>query len=240
MTRPHGFTVALLGADGAGKSTLAKMLTARLPFPTTSAYLGDAPPNGVSLLPTTRWLRRRWADSSSAEASAPESVGQLGPGRSRRLVPAGARSAATSMGTTLLLMAEELHQVRRARRLVQRGYVVVLDRHYYYDYYWHDIRPPQQRTLRQRLHGAWLSHVLARPDLVVFLDAAAEVLFARKPEGTIDARRRRCLEYRCMAEAGGLLVIDVSRPLDQVTDELARQVIAFARTRDAARTCPQS
>ena len=55
-----------------------------------------------------------------------------------------------------------------------------------FDYYAHDIsNTDPARPLRHRLHGVFLDRWYPRPDLVIFLDAPAEVLFARKHEGTI-------------------------------------------------------
>src|SRR5215213_9731112 len=51
------FTVALVGADGAGKSTIGRRLAATLPIPVTYLYMGDNPAAATATLPTTRLLR---------------------------------------------------------------------------------------------------------------------------------------------------------------------------------------
>jgi hypothetical protein len=50
------------------------------------------------------------------------------------------------------------------------------------------------------LHGLLLRHVYPRPRELVLLDAPAEVLHARKREGTLDALRARRQEYLELAE----------------------------------------
>jgi hypothetical protein len=60
---------------------------------------------------------------------------------------------------------------------------------------------------------------------LVLLDAPAEVLHARKPEGSLDAVRARRQEYLDMARAlpsGMLAIVDVSRPEVAVLTDLVR------------------
>src|SRR2546429_8516470 len=49
--------VALVGADGAGKSTIGRRLAATLPLPIKYLYMGDNADSANRLLPTTRLLR---------------------------------------------------------------------------------------------------------------------------------------------------------------------------------------
>ena len=53
MTR-RGFTLALIGPDGAGKTTVARRLAEVLPLPVTYLYMGVSPESSNLLLPTTR------------------------------------------------------------------------------------------------------------------------------------------------------------------------------------------
>jgi thymidylate kinase len=61
-----------------------------------------------------------------------------------------------------------------------------------------------------------LDRVYPRPDLTIVLDAPAEVLFARKPEGTPDLLERRRREYLDLAGEINHAVIDASQPQDRV------------------------
>ena len=49
-----GFTVALIGPDGAGKTTVARALDSELPFPVAYLYMGVNPDSSNHLLFTTR------------------------------------------------------------------------------------------------------------------------------------------------------------------------------------------
>ena len=51
--------VAVLGADGAGKSTVTARLVADLPYAVRRMYLGVGAESATHALPTTRAVRRR-------------------------------------------------------------------------------------------------------------------------------------------------------------------------------------
>ena len=71
------------------------------------------------------------------------------------------------------------------------------------------------------MHGFLLTRLYPRPDLVVFLDAPPEVLFARKGEGTIASLQRRRGEYRRLgATLTRFAVVETTQPLDAVVTEV--------------------
>lgn len=238
MPPSDGFMVALVGADGAGKSTVAARLVATLPLPASSVYLGDDPPKGVPVLITTRLLRRHWAQdeaSGPATAQRPTVRPPAPPDGSahQRSTPAQIREGIRQLVVTGLQMAEEHHQYRRALRQVRRGRVTVLDRHYYYDYYYHHVAQVAGSPAH-RLHGWWLTRVLPKPDITFCLDAPAELLYARKPEGTLQERKTRRDEYVRMENDVRLRMVDVSRPVDEIVRELSEAVQDFAAQRRQA------
>jgi thymidylate kinase len=79
------------------------------------------------------------------------------------------------------------------------------------------------------VHGFLLEHVYPKPDLVVFLDAPPAVLLARKGEGTLESLERRRQEYLDLAaRTPHFVTVDAARPLDEVTQEVAAAISAFA------------
>ena len=73
-----------------------------------------------------------------------------------------------------------------------------------------------------------MSHVYPKPDLVICLDAPAEVLFARKPEGTVEAIERRRREYfQIRPFVKHFAVVDVTQPEDAVTRAVAALIGEF-------------
>jgi thymidylate kinase len=98
---------------------------------------------------------------------------------------------------------------------------VVFDRHFTADYHASDVAG-SGRSLSRRVHGYLLTHLYPRPDLVVFLDAPPEVLFARKGEGTIASLARRRDEYRRLgATLPRFAVVEASEPLEHVVATVA-------------------
>ena len=73
----------------------------------------------------------------------------------------------------------------------------------------------------RRLHGRFLRRCLREPDEVIVLDAPAEVLFARKGEGTLASLEQRRREYLGYGESLRRFdVVDATAPLDQVVQEV--------------------
>jgi thymidylate kinase len=224
--------VALIGPDGAGKTTIARVLPERLPMRTTYLYMGVAAESSNKLLPTTRLIeaikgRRR---VSRAQAPADRRSRRGGP-TSRRGGPLKAAMKAVGAGLRLgNRVAEEWYRQGLAWSHQVRGEVVIFDRHFYIDYHAADIAGAPTSP-RRRLHGWMLQHAYPRPDLVVYLDAPVEVLLARKGEGTLESIARRQADYRSLAdEVEHFAIVDADRPLAAVIDDVVHEIVAFAQT----------
>jgi thymidylate kinase len=230
MTRP-GFTVALVGPDGAGKTTVARRLEEVLPFPVEYLYMGVNPDSSNRLLPTTRAvhaLRRR--RGAKPDTSGPRDSGAVGPRVPRGRVQRVTRStrSVVRLGNRL---AEEWHRAIVASVHRRRGGVVIFDRHFFADYYAYDVAVKPRRTMSRRLHGFILANLYPKPDLVIYLDAPAEVLFERKGEGTLESLERRRREYLELGEVlDGFAVVDANRPLEAVTRDVAGAIESYSQT----------
>jgi thymidylate kinase len=228
----QGFTVALIGPDGAGKTTIARQLEQLLPLPVKYVYMGVNPASSNYLLPTTRAVHAvRRLRGAKPDTSGPRDS------RSPDRAPSrGSAKRALRTGRSFLRLgnrlAEEWHRVLVASLHRRRGSIVVFDRHFFADYYAYDVSAKPRRSASRRVHGFVLSRLYPRPDLVIYLDAPAEILLERKGEGTLESLERRRREY---LELGKILqrfaIVDASRPLDMVTRDVADVISAFSLAR---------
>lgn len=217
-TRPQ-LRVALVGADGAGKSTVTGMLEQErelLPFPVKRIYMGVNLEASSLMLPTTRLLLA----VKRARGGRPDLVAR--PMAPDPAASTGWRRRAKDAGRLSVWMLEEWLRQLVATGYARRGYLVVFDRHFFADYYHSDVAASDGRKGGPAsVHGWVLRHLYPKPDLVVCLDAPAEVLFARKREASVawlEQRRRQYLSLE--GEVPAFVVVDADRPLDQVYSDV--------------------
>jgi len=230
------FTVALVGGDGAGKTTVAERLEGTLPFPTKYLYMGLSTHSGNLALPTTRLVRyvklRAHRKAAEKEGRVPAEVVS-----SHDLHYGGGGEVKRGK---LWVAARFLNRLAEAwyRQILSLGYqvqgnVVVYDRHFLFETA-PSITPGQvkeQPPLDLAEH--WLVHHLyPRPSLVIFLDAPPEVLYQRKHEASptyLAHRRQVVLELG--KTMPNFVRVDAAQPLDQVVAEVSRSIVAFSKTR---------
>lgn len=218
--------VALVGADGAGKSTVSEMLErTTLPFPVKRIYMGVNLEASSLMLPTTRLLlAAKRARGGRPDLVASKQAGQpQGPAEAERRP--WRRSVKDGTRLTVWMLEEWFRQLVAASYTI-RGYIVVFDRHFFADYYHSDVASgPGHRAGSARLHGWMLQHAYPKPDLVVCLDAPAEVLFSRKPESSpewLEQRRQQYLGLSGVVPA--FVVVDADRPVDAVFTEVVESI----------------
>lgn len=174
-------TVAIVGPDGAGKTTVARQVVDLLPVPARYIYMGWNYDASNVLLPTNRiwrWLRRE------SEAPADERR------RGRRPPVVGQLTQALKL---INLVAEGWYRQIVANRLTRAGYMVIFDRHFVADY---AELPGTSTPPLRRLRHSLLRRSLPPPRILIYLDAPPETLLERKGEGTIASLGRRRAAYR--------------------------------------------
>lgn len=222
-------TVALIGADGAGKTTVGRRIEAEHALPLKYIYMGVNPETSNHMLPTTRLVLaiKRFMGKASHVGGPPDPSRRKPPPKG--IVKRALRGVKGVLRTTNLL-AEEWYRQLLGWWYQRCGFIVVFDRHFFWDYHAHDVEGDGDgapRSLAKRMHAYFLTKLYPKPDLVVLLDAPAEVLYARKREGTIELIERRRQEYfRLKEHAARFAVVDASLPLDLVV----RGVIDAIRT----------
>jgi len=220
-------TIALTGADGAGKSTLIRRLKVNLPLPVKQIYMGENFNSSNFVLPTTLLMHKiKQANGRQQDMGGPPDPTKLKPlprnplKRAARELKSGIRIAN--------LMAEEWFRQLVAWYYQVRGYIVIFDRHFFFDYYAHHIVNNTEQSIGNRIHGSMLKHIFPKPDLVICLDAPPEILFARKSEGTLELLEHRRREYLQMRDTvKQFVIVDATQSEDEVTKQVSDLILDF-------------
>ena len=227
------FSVALIGPDGSGKTTVAERLRESLPLPTKYVYMGVNHEAGNHLLPKTRFMQTWWrVMGKQRNAGGPREKNGAAVVPERGMITRTLKTVKSSL-SVLNRFAEEWYRQGIAWYYMRKHCVVIFDRHFFPDYYAYDIDKHTKRTTLQRLHGYMLNHFYPRPDLLVYLDAPAEILFQRKGEGTLELleqRRNDYLEMRVMVKH--LEIVDASRRLEEVVQDVSQRITNFYQQRN--------
>lgn len=214
-------TIALIGSDGAGKTTIGRRLESEMPHRIKYIYMGINLEASSLLLPTTRLI----LEVKRALGWRPDMSGPPNPDQAKPPPRGFIRQRRAGLKSSLRLLnqiGEEYFRQIVAWYYQRRGYLVLFDRHFFADYYASDIADNNpNRPLTRRIHGFVLNHLYPKPDFVILLDAPASVLLARKGEGTIDLLERRRQEYLLLGDqVDRFEIVDASRDQDDVTHEI--------------------
>lgn len=230
-------SVALIGPDGSGKTTIARRLERTLPIPVKYLYMGVSLDSSSSMLVTSRLLRRiKHAVGAPRDTTGPRDS-RLGDPRPQSPLRRAAREVRALASLTNRL-AEEWYRQALAWSYQRRGHVVLFDRHYFPDYYAFDIASRgRRRSLSRRIHGWMLAHVYPKPQLLVYLDAPAEILHARKGEGRVEVLEQRRHEYLSLRDVvPDFARVDATRSEAEVAEEVGRLICDRYQARLARRS----
>jgi len=207
-TQPKkGLFVVLLGLDGSGKTTVARKLC---------CLAGE----------TDRFRAVRyyhWRLSLAGVPSFPlpsvENVPRKPGGR-----PYPLRSAVSALRLFKILLLTRLAWRWQTQKLLRDQTLVLMDR-YYYNYYLDPVSV--------RYYGpAWLLEKVRpaypKPDLIVVLKAPAATLLARKQElSELEIHRQDALLAELALDASHSLVVDASRPAEEVARTVMGKIISL-------------
>ena len=222
-------TVALIGADGAGKTTISHQLLESFPLPIKYLYMGMNVQSSNVALPTSRlifYLKVRKHMKAQKKAGKPQTeVVSLHSIEHRR-------DTRGRLGAILRLVnriAEESYRHLVAWTYQLRKNIVLYDRHFLFDF---AKTSTKEKRTTDRIHNWFLNHVYPQPDLVIFLDAPPEVLYARKPEVPVDYLRKRREAFLAKGAAmPNFIQVDASQPLEAVYEEVAHHIMQAATIR---------
>ena len=228
---PPGLTVAVLGVDGAGKSTVLSRIERDLAqaFWSVKRYHGralESPLRWTKRVRQQRELRRKEIEHAAAAGT------EYRPPRNPHYRPQ--RNPVLSLVKLALWWADYtvLGYGRDIYPRLRRAGLVLLDRHY------HDLLVD---PIRHRYGGPmWMARAAGRffpqPHLVVLLDAPPEVLHARKQEVPLEETARQREAYlEVVRRLPNGHVVDASRRPDEVASEVEQIVLGYMAERVAGR-----
>jgi thymidylate kinase len=218
-------TIAIVGVDGAGKTTIANRLLESFPGAIKYVYMGTSIQSSNIALPTSRlilYLKRRAYRRSSHDA-AQATPKELDNRLEYRDVKRG-RLAVTAR--LLHRLAEEWFRQIVSWSYQLRGYAVLYDRHFLFEFarQW-DESQRERKRLTDRIHLWIMYHLYPRPDLIIFLDAPPQVLMQRKSEWPLE---HLCRYQEAFLRQGermpGFVRVDASRTVEQVYADVCEHV----------------
>jgi thymidylate kinase len=227
-------SVALIGPDGAGKTTIARMIEKSFPVPVKYLYMGVSADSSNIALPTTRVieyfkrLRRR-----KKGVALPKNISPNHPALRGKHKKSGLRALLRLANR----LAEEWYRQFLSWNYRRKGHVVIYDRHYKFDFELDKASASnEKRHLMDWLHRWFLATVYPAPDMVVYLDAPAEVLFARKGEFTLEWLESRRQAFISQGEkTPNFFQIDATQPLEAVYASVTERIMRIYRNQRSPR-----
>jgi thymidylate kinase len=211
-------TITLIGLDGAGKTTIAKLLLESSSRPMKYLYMGTAIGSSNYALPTSRlldYLRERKSRKRPLEVQ-------------QTLRPLKTQNTRGRIGAAFGLLhrlSEEWFRQSVSWIFQLRGFVLLYDRHFFFECAPNDGEDQEHRRLSDRIHFWMLWHAYPRPQLIFFLDAPPEVLFERKPEATLEYLAERRRTYLNLGkQIPNFFRIDATQPPDEVLAEIQTHI----------------
>lgn len=220
-------TIALIGGDGAGKSTIAKKLISESDLPMKYIYMGNNIESSNYALPWSRLMLRRKLRKikKQAERKGIQDKTFLTTHHiSHRQKKSG---VAQTLVRSLNRFTEIAYRNVISWLLRMRGYNVIYDRHFLFDtFVQHDNKPKTPQKKIEALYYKALKNFFPIPHLIIFLDASPEVMVARKQEATIEYLQARRDYWLALGQTFDNFVrVDA----DQGINEVFSDVLAILR-----------
>jgi thymidylate kinase len=225
-------SVALIGPDGAGKTTVARMIEKSFPAPVKYLYMGVSVDSTNIALPTTRLVEyfKRMRRKKTGVAPSKNIPPDRRNGKHKK-------SGLRAMLRLLNRLAEEWYRQFLSWKYRRQGQVVIYDRHYKFDFELDKVSSRnEKRQFTDWLHRWCLANLYPAPDVVIYLDAPAEVLFARKGEFTLEwleSRRRAFITQG--QKTPNFFQIDATQPLETVYANVTERIMKFYKKKDSSR-----
>lgn len=206
------FSIALVGGDGAGKTTIARMLEKSYPDPIKYLYMGINTESSNIVLPTSRLIS--FLKNGKKQNQKLRSLHHQPNKKSK------SKSILWQIARLANRLAEEWYRQMVSYRYQRKGFIVVYDRHFLFDFTSNSLQKSKLPVI-ERIHRWSLNRFYPRPGLIIFLDAPAEVLYARKGEATIEYLENRRKEILQLGDnVDHFYRIDSTQSLEKVYEQV--------------------
>jgi thymidylate kinase len=223
-------SIAIIGQDGAGKTTISNMVLEKLPFKMKYIYMGRNVESGNIMLPTS-WLvhyykiyrYRKSHKGLNYDNAKKLSLHELD--KNRKVDTRGKFSATLRLLNRLI---EEWFRLSVSWYYQFLGYIVVYDRHFIFDYAPDPKDTFSNNRVTTKIHNWTLNNLYEKPGLVIFLNAPAEILFSRKGEATpkyLEAKNRVFLNVG--ERMPNFKIVDASEPLEKVFGNVKKYIFEY-------------
>jgi thymidylate kinase len=224
-------TIALIGADGSGKTTIANRLLKEQPIKLKYLYMGLNIESSNHSLFTSKLIYYhkvyKYKKKMGVKGSLKKQNLSLHDLNDERLPDSRGKLAATLR--TLNRIAEQSYRQLIAWFYQLRGQVVLFDRHFLFDGAIDEVQSNKlDERLSERIYHWMLTRVFPKPDITIFLYAPAEVLFSRKGEATLeylDAKNQSMINIGNHVK--NFIKIDATQPLEKVYNDVISEVLNF-------------
>jgi len=213
-------TIALIGADGSGKTTIAKMLLESPPAKMKYLYMGLNIESSNYALPTSRLifylkLLKYKKKNKNLKNVKLKNLSLHDIEEDRTVDKRGKLGAFARLANR---MAEAWYRQFISWVFQLSGYVVLYDRHYLFDASSnHLAEESKNQRLTAKIHWWLLNNMYSKPDLVFLLHAPPEVLFERKGEADIEYLKKRTENFmRVGSKLKNFIIVDATQSIDKV------------------------
>ncbi|MGD8306774.1 MAG: hypothetical protein PVF17_08985 [Ignavibacteria bacterium] len=217
-------TVALIGADGSGKTTIANMLLKSPPVKMKYLYMGLNIESSNYALPTSRLIyklkllkyKRKNKDIKNVKLKN-LSLHKLNDDRST-----DNRNKLGATARLLNRLAEAWYRQLISWIFQIRGYVVLYDRHYFFDSSTNQTdEEHKNQRLSTKIHQWMINNVYRKPDLTILLHAPAEILYERKREADLEYLAGRTESFlRAGKRLKNFVRVDATQPVEKVFEDV--------------------
>jgi thymidylate kinase len=237
-------TVAIIGGDGSGKTTVAKHLLNTMPLPLKYLYMGRNFNSSNVALPTSRliqFLRAYLSKKAKKIKSSKIQSLNVSIQQPEEWWEEDKRGKIFATLRLLNRLAEEWFRQIISWSYQLRGYIVIYDRHFIFE----QVAKPtgfqnRRPRLTERCHRWLLDHCYPKPDLVIYLDAPPEELFNRKGETTIEYLQMCRESFLDFGEkVANFRKINALQPIDGVCSEIShhiKQLLSYKKPKKISKT----